>query len=342
MTASTTLTHSAGQTMSPRRVRLVLGGAVALLVVSALISPFLGAGVITAIDLAQAFAARDWDSPAGALALHVRLPRIVLAALIGAALGVAGNLMQLLTRNPLASPQTLGINGCAALAMVLAIVVDVPWDAGVLPAFIGAALGGAFIAFLSVGLARGTIVLALAGLALHLLSTALIEAVTVLNDAAVDVVFWLNGSLAGAQWSDVRIAAPGILLGIVLTLVFTRQVQALALGREVVLSLGQNYAATTAGVIALVVVLAGSCVAVAGPIGFIGLMIPHVVRAVIGKNLRWELPLCAIGGACLLLLADAAARVVLWPSETPVGILTALVGAPVFLLLARRVIKERS
>ncbi len=328
--------------MSVRRARRALTGLSLLLVGSAAASLLIGAGTITAQDILHALTSADLDSPAGALALYVRLPRVALAALIGAALGIAGNLMQLLTRNPLASPQTLGINGCAALAMVFAIVLDVPWDVGILPAFIGAALGAAFIALLSMGVARGTVVLALAGLALHLLTTAMVQAITVLNDAAVDVVFWLNGSLAGSQWMDVRAAAPGILIGIAVTLVYTRQVQALALGREVVLSLGQSYVRTTAGVTALVVVLAGSAVAVAGPIGFIGLVIPHLVRALIGKNPRWELPLCGLAGASLLLIADSASRVILWPSETPVGILTALVGAPAFLVLARRSIKERT
>lgn len=341
MTALVTRTRPAGRIDSARRVRLALAGFGLLLVAAAVTGLLVGAGAITSGHILRALSEADLESPAGALALHVRLPRVVLAALIGAALGIAGNLMQLLTRNPLASPQTLGINGCAALAMVLAIVLDVPWDAGVVPAFVGAAAGGAFIALLSMGVARGTIVLALAGLALHLLCTALIEAITVLNDAAVDVVFWLNGSLAGAQWGDVGVAAPGIVTGITATLLFNRHLQALAFGREVVLSLGQSYGLTTMGATALVVLLAGSCVAVAGPIGFVGLVVPHLVRAVIGKNPTWELPLCALAGASLLLLADAAARVVLWPSETPVGILTALVGAPAFLFLARRAIKER-
>lgn len=321
---------------------LLVGGALAAALLAAvLLSLLVGAGDVGPGSALRALLTGDLGSPAGEALLFVRLPRAVLGVLVGAALAVAGAVMQLVTRNPLASPQTLGVNGCAALAMVASIVVATPWDLGPVPAFAGAAVGGAVVLLLSAGGTRGPVVLALAGLALHLLATALVQAFTVLNDAAVDVVFWLNGSLAGAQWGEVRTALPFVVVGLAGVLAATGRLQALSLGPEVVTSLGQSYALTSAGAIGLVTVLAGTCVAVAGPIGFVGLIVPHIVRALVGRSPRWELALCALAGAALLVGADTGARLVRWPAETPVGVLTALVGAPVYLLLARRVVRGR-
>ncbi|MBF9336106.1 iron ABC transporter permease [Microbacterium lacticum] len=321
---------------------LLVGGALtAALLAAVLFSLLVGAGDVGPGSALRALLTGDLGSPTGEALLFVRLPRAVLGVLVGAALAVAGAVMQLVTRNPLASPQTLGVNGCAALATVASIVVATSWELGLVPAFVGAAVGGAVVLLLSAGGTRGPVVLALAGLALHLLATALVQAFTVLNDAAVDVVFWLNGSLAGAQWGEVRTALPFVVVGLVGVLAATGRLQALSLGPEVVTSLGQSYALTSAGAIGLVTVLAGICVAVAGPIGFIGLIVPHIVRALVGRSPRWELALCAITGAALLVGADTAARLVRWPAETPVGVLTALVGAPVYLLLARRVVRGR-
>lgn len=321
---------------------LLVGGALtAALLAAVLFSLLVGAGDVGPGSALRALLTGDLGSPTGEVLLFVRLPRAVLGVLVGAALAVAGAVMQLVTRNPLASPQTLGVNGCAALATVASIVVATSWELGLVPAFVGAAVGGAVVLLLSAGGTRGPVVLALAGLALHLLATALVQAFTVLNDAAVDVVFWLNGSLAGAQWGEVRTALPFVVVGLVGVLAATGRLQALSLGPEVVTSLGQSYALTSAGAIGLVTVLAGICVAVAGPIGFIGLIVPHIVRALVGRSPRWELALCAITGAALLVGADTAARLVRWPAETPVGVLTALVGAPVYLLLARGVVRGR-
>lgn len=283
----------------------------------------------------------------GDAVLYSRLPRAVLAVMIGAALAVAGAIMQLLTRNPLASPQTLGVNACAALAMVITTVSGpLPGLGGPVPAFLGAALGG--LLALSIGArgfgrsARGPLPLALAGMTIHLLCTALVEAVTVLNDAAVDVVFWLNGALSGAQWADVRTAGAGIVMGLVLAWGGSRSFQVAALGREGATALGRNHSAIVVVGGLTVVLLAGSAVAVAGPIGFVGLVVPHLVKLLVGHRPHGSLPLCAIGGAVLLVLADTAARLLRFPAETPVGVLTALLGAPLFLVLARRALRRTS
>lgn len=301
-------------------------------------SLFVGASSQAPSAIIQAIFAGDFRNPALETVLFVRLPRGVLAIVVGAALAVAGAIMQLVTRNPLASPQTLGVNATAALAMVITIVLGVNiGGTGMIPAFLGAFIGGIAVTLFSIVTRRGPVVLALAGMAVHLLCTALIQALAVLNERAVDVVFWMNGSVAGAQWDKVYVAAPMIGITLVVSFLFSRSIQALGLGREIATGLGLHYVRTMLAATVLVTMLAGTSVAVAGPIGFVGLVIPHVIRNIIGRAPAWEFPLCALAGALLLVLADIGARVIMWPTETPVGVLTALIGAPVFLLLARSV-----
>lgn len=306
-------------------------------------SLFVGASSQPPSAIIQAALAGDFRNHVLETVLYIRLPRGVLAALVGAALAVAGAIMQLVTRNPLASPQTLGINATAALAMVVTIVLGVNiGGTGAIPAFLGAFIGGIAVTIFSIVTSRGPVVLALAGMAVHLLCTALIQALAVLNERAVDVVFWMNGSVAGAQWDKVRLAGPILAATLLIVFVLSRSIQALGLGREIATGLGLNYVRTMFGATILVTMLAGTSVAVAGPIGFVGLIVPHVVRSIIGRAPAWEFPLCALAGALLLVLADIGARVVMWPTETPVGVLTALIGAPVFLLLARSVGMRKS
>ena len=306
-------------------------------------SLFVGASSQPPSAIIQAALAGDFRNHVLETVLYIRLPRGVLAALVGAALAVAGAIMQLVTRNPLASPQTLGINATAALAMVVTIVLGVNiGGTGAIPAFLGAFIGGIAVTIFSIVTSRGPVVLALAGMAVHLLCTALIQALAVLNERAVDVVFWMNGSVAGAQWDKVRLAGPILAVTLLIVFLLSRSIQALGLGREIATGLGLNYVRTMFGATILVTMLAGTSVAVAGPIGFVGLIVPHIVRSIIERAPAWEFPLCALAGALLLVLADIGARVVMWPTETPVGVLTALIGAPVFLLLARSVGRRKS
>lgn len=277
-----------------------------------------------------------------AIVLHARLPRTVLAILVGAALAVAGAIMQILTRNPLASPQTLGINGTAALAMVLSIVVVGPTAGlgGVSVALVGAMVGGTLVTVLSLRAGANPLIIALGGMALHLLCTALIQGLSVLNDAAVDVMFWLNGSVAGARWPDIRLALGFIAAGLIGALLFHSHIRLISLGAETVRSLGRNYTALAALCVGLVVLLAGASVSIAGPIGFLGLIVPHLVRHLVGSHGAWDFVLCAVLGAVMLVTADIGARLLAWPAETPVGVLTAFVGAIAFLVLAWRTARQ--
>jgi len=271
----------------------------------------------------------------------LRLPRALLAAIIGAGLAVAGAIMQAMTGNPLASPQTFGVNAGASLAVVAAIVLlpELPVPYYALMAFAGAVLGG--LAVFAMGSAGGMtpVKLALAGTAVHLFLSSLTEAFILFHQHSTDqVLFWLAGSLDGADWSDIRRVLPWAAAGLLLSFLMARSISIMKMGEDVARNLGQHVARVRAMCGLLVIVLAGSGVAVAGPIGFVGLMVPHLVRYAVGSQTRLYLPLTALAGALLLVLADILSRFIAYPYESPVGIVTALLGAPFFLYL---VSKER-
>ncbi|MEU8385042.1 iron ABC transporter permease, partial [Streptosporangium sp. NPDC048865] len=271
------------------------------------------------------------------LVVGVRLPRVVLAALVGASLAVAGLLAQSLTRNPLASAQTFGINAGAAVAIVATtIALGAGGAAGTAAAFAGAGAVGAVMWALSATTAIGTVGLALAGMSLQILLSALVQAILVMNNATQDIVFWLAGSVTGAQWPDVTLLLPFTLAGCVIAGLAHRRFGLLALDSATGEALGQNTRRVAGGAALLVVTLAGASVAVAGPIGFVGLIVPHIARTLVGGDFGRRLVLCVVGGALLLVVADLLARLVAFPGETPAGVVTAVVGAPAFLFLALR------
>lgn len=269
----------------------------------------------------------------------VRVPRAVIAAAVGAALAVAGALMQGLTRNPLASPGILGVNAGAALAVVLAVFLLRAGSLAVYAwvAFLGAGLAAAAVYLLG-SLGRGgptPLKLTVAGAALTALLSSLTTAVLILSQRTLDEIrFWLAGSVAGRDLPLFFQVAPYLALGLVVALLLGRQVTTLSLGEDVAKGLGQRTAWVKATAAGCVVLLAGGSVAVAGPIGFVGLVVPHVVRFFVGVDYRWILPYAALLGAVLLLLADVGARLVIKPQELPVGVMTALIGAPFFIYLA--------
>jgi iron complex transport system permease protein len=277
-------------------------------------------------------------SPDSALVWEVRLPRAVLALLVGANLAVAGVLIQTLTRNPLASPQTFGINAGASLAIVLCVIA-IPGLGGagtVWPAFLGAAAVGFAMWALSVSGAMNEMKLALSGISIQLVLAALVQAILIANNAAQDIVYWLAGSINGAQWGKVWIILPFTLIGGGIALISGSHFGVLALDETTVLSLGQNARRVGGLAACLIVVLAGSAVAVSGPIGFIGLLVPHIVRRLAGGDQLTLIALSAIAGPLLLNAADLLGRVAAFPAETPVGIVTALIGAPAFLVILWR------
>lgn len=272
---------------------------------------------------------------------EMRVPRTLLALLVGAALGVAGALIQALTRNPLADTGILGVGAGASFAVVVGVAF---FGVTALSEYLWFAFGGAIAvtvlvyALGSIGSIGATPVrLTLVGVALGALLGGFSSAITMLHpDSFEDMLRWSAGSLAGRGYSTLATVAVPIAAGLVLGLVSGRPLNAISLGDDLAKSLGANVVRTRVLVIVAVTLLAGAATAAAGPIGFVGLMVPHVVRWFTGPDQRWIIPFSAIAAALLLLASDVLGRILLAPQELEVGIVTAFLGAPVLIALARR------
>jgi iron complex transport system permease protein len=277
----------------------------------------------------------------GAAAVSVRIPRTLLAALGGAALGLSGAIMQGITRNPLADPGILGVNMGASLA----VVIGVAWfDMTSASAYIWTAIAGAGAAALFIytigSIGRGgpsPLKLSLAGAATSIAFSSLVIAVILpRNDIAGGIRSWQIGGVGGATFDRLSTVLPFLAVGFLVALLSARKLNSLALGDELAAGLGERVAFARAIAALGAVLLCGATTAVCGPIGFVGLVVPHVVRLLAGVDHRWLLPFSALGGACLLLTADVFGRIIARPAEIDVGILTALIGAPFFIWIVRR------
>ncbi|WP_419842036.1 FecCD family ABC transporter permease [Candidatus Poriferisodalis sp.] len=272
---------------------------------------------------------------------ELRVHRTVIGTLAGACLAVAGALTQGVTRNPLGAPGILGINAGAALAVVGAIyVVGITTPGGyVWFAFVGALAATLLVyAIASAGAGGATPVkLALAGAIITALAGSWTAALLLLDVATLDQArFWLAGSIAGRGTAEATLLMPVIGVSLVAALLIGRQVNALSMGAQLAAGLGQRVAAVRAVASVLVVALAGSAVALAGPVAFVGLAVPHIVRSVVGPDYRLIIGYSMLLGPCLLLGADVVGRVIVAPSELQVGIVSAALGAPFLVYLVRR------
>lgn len=325
---------------SVRRLWLGLPVGAALLGVCFWLSVTLGSADVPLETVWRSLVAFD-GSTEHLIIRTVRLPRSLLAIAVGSALAVAGALTQGLTRNPLAAPDLLGVEVGAALAMVLALYGGGTRSVGF--ALAGAAIAAATVYWLG-SLGRSGLTpmkLIIAGAALSYLLGSLTTGVLLVSQQTLDEIrFWLAGSLAGADLAALKLVLPYWGVGVLLALLLGRSLTLLALGEDVAQGLGLPTAWIKAGAALAVVLLAGSAVAVAGPIAFVGLVVPHGVRFWVGVDYRWIVPYTLLAGGILLLVADIAARLLLQPQELPVGIMTALVGAPCFLYLARSHVKR--
>ncbi|WP_372406660.1 FecCD family ABC transporter permease [Streptomyces luteireticuli] len=269
----------------------------------------------------------------------VRVPRTLLGLLAGAALGLAGTVMQALTRNPLADPGLFGISAGAAAAVVSGIgFLGVTSLTGyVWFAFLGAAVVSVVVHALGGSRGATPVRLALAGTAVTAVLNGYVYAVELTDSAALDRMrFWTVGSLASANATVVGQVAPFIGVGLVLALALARPLNAMALGDDQARALGTRLTATRVLGLAAVTLLCGAATAACGPVIFVGLMVPHAVRSFTGPDLRWVLPYAAVLAPVLLLATDILGRVVARPSELQVGVVTALVGGPMFIHLIRR------
>lgn len=322
------------------RVRTAwLGAVLALLALLCALSVAIGTREVSFADIVGGISGRVETVAEAAVA--VRLPRTLLALLSGAALGLAGAIMQGVTRNPLADPGILGVNMGASLAIVIGIV----WfgiataQAFIMVAIAGAG-GSAVFVYVVGSLGRGgatPLKLALAGAATSVAFSSLVIAVVLpRSDIAGGIRSWQIGGVGGATFERIEIVLPFLAAGFIISLLSARKLNSLALGDELAAGLGENVAVARAVASFGAILLCGAATAICGPIGFVGLVVPHLCRLLVGVDNRWLLPFSALGGACLLLAGDIVGRIVARPSELDVGIVTALVGAPFLIWIVRR------
>lgn len=269
--------------------------------------------------------------------MNIRLPRLITGMFVGMNLGVAGVLLQGILRNPMASPNIIGVNAGAGFGAILAMTI-LPQYASSVPlfAFLGALCATLLIYLLSCqsSAKSNPVYIVLAGIAVSNLLSALTSALMALNTDALDITYsWLLGNLSGRTWSAVSAIIPYSVVGLTLALIISPKINIFALGDEVASSLGVSVSTYRAFIMLIASILAGSAVSVAGTIGFVGLISPHIARLFVGNDHRFLVPLSAIFGGILLTLSDTVARTVFNPIELSVGIVTSILGAPFFLWL---------
>lgn len=321
-----------------RRIAATVIG-IGILALLSIASLFIGSGGFSIPEVWAALT-HDDGSTTALLVRDYRVPRTLLAIVVGIALGLSGAIIQAITRNPLADPGILGVNAGAYTAVVFAAAVLGP---SLTTGHVLVALAGALLAALIVygvgttGPAGGTPTkLVLTGVALGAVLTGLSFAVTLMHRDVFDRIrFWAAGSLQGRQFDTLWAVLPYIVVGIAIALLLPRALNALALGEDVAVALGSKPGRTKLVGVAAVTLLCGAATAAAGPIAFVGLMVPHAVRSIVGPDQRWIIPLSLIAAPILMLTSDIVGRVVV-ASELPVGVVTAFIGAPVLIALTRR------
>ena len=283
----------------------------------------------------------DWAATTDMIITGIRLPRILMAGIVGAALGTAGATYQGLFRNPLADPFLFGVAQGAALGAVIGFIL--PWTFGgnyLIPimAFAGAVIAVSVVYLISrVGKTVPMTTLILAGVAIGALLMSVTDYLTLLSaDKVRPILQWFMGNLSGSNWDQLRIVSPYVLVGLVVIFIFARPLNVMQLDEEQAQQLGVNVERTKIILLGASTLITAAAVCFVGTIGFVGIIVPHIVRLIWGPDHRLLLPLSAISGAILLILADTASRTLMAPSEIPVGVITAFLGAPFFLFLLRR------
>ena len=273
----------------------------------------------------------------------VRLPRVLLCILIGASMAISGLIMQNLTRNPLASPQILGINSGATLSVVV-IMVFFPllgYKAKILGAFLGAGVIGLFVHVIGTVKHLSPLKITLVGISIQLFLSSITKSIMLFNESKTsDLVFWMIGGVHHAQFIHIMAILPWFILSIILTILISNSMDTLKMGDSVAISLGENVTLTKTVATIVVILLSSSSVAIAGPISFVGLITPHIISKLGGRNFRQNFILCGIYGANLLLLSDIISKILKYPYESPVGIVTSFIGAVFYIFLANKEMKR--
>ena len=312
----------------------------ALLSIMVIFSISLGAKSIAFYKVADILLGNDPDSLEAAVILQ-RIPRSVFGILAGGALGISGALMQSITRNPIADPSILGVNTGASLFVVVGIAffnITVAYQY-IWLAIIGAGVTAVFVySVASMGKDGATpLKLALSGSAVSIVLGSLVSTIMLPNNRVMEAFrFWQVGSIGSATWENIMLISPFLIVGFIISMFISGYLNNLALGDEAATALGTNVVMTrTIGALSSVL-LCGATTALAGPIGFVGLIIPHIIRLIFGSEMSKMLPLSFLGSAILMLISDIIGRIISLPGETEVGIVTAVLGAPVFILAIRK------
>ncbi len=312
----------------------------ALLSIMAIFSISLGAKSIAFSKVIDVLLGNDPDSLEAAIILQ-RIPRTVFGILAGGALGISGALMQSITRNPIADPSILGVNTGASLFVVAGIAffnITVAYQY-IWLAIIGAGVTAVFVySVASMGKDGATpLKLALSGSAVSIVLGSLVSTIMLPNNRVMEAFrFWQVGSIGSATWESIMLISPFLIVGFIISMFISGYLNNLALGDEAATALGTNVVMTrTIGALSSVL-LCGATTALAGPIGFVGLIIPHIIRLIFGSEMSKMLPLSFLGSAILMLVSDIIGRIISLPGETEVGIVTAVIGAPVFILAIRK------
>ncbi|MDY7081781.1 MAG: vitamin B12 ABC transporter permease BtuC, partial [Halobacteria archaeon] len=273
------------------------------------------------------------------IVMRLRLPRIAVGAVVGFALGSAGAVMQGFFRNPMADPSIIGVSSGAAVGAVATIVLPLSLPFGLISAaFVGAVSTGFLVYLLATKNGRTSVAtLLLAGVAVQTFLGAVISFLLYRSDRSLrEAIYWLMGNLVGRDWEHVKLTLPVVFLGFIVLMAYSRDLNILLMGEEDAQSLGVEVERTKRVLLAVSSVVTAAAVAVAGVIGFVGLIVPHVMRLIVGPDHRILVPTSAIAGAVFLVAADSIARTALGAAELPVGIVTAFVGVPFFLYLLRQ------
>ncbi|OPH46913.1 ferrichrome ABC transporter permease [Paenibacillus ferrarius] len=323
-----------------------------IILIGGLAALFLGLAVSVSVGAADIKLSMVWEAifnfnqelTQHQIIRELRLPRALAGALVGIGFAISGAIMQGMTRNPLADPGLLGINAGSGfvLAICFAFFPGLPFQYLILFSFAGAAVGSGLVYGIS-SLAKGglsPVRLALAGAAVSALLLALSEGVAIYFHISQDLAFWYAGGVAGTKWLQIKIIWPWILAGIIGAIWLSRSITLLSLGDEIAAGLGQRTRWVKAAGMLLSLILAGTSVSAVGAVGFVGLVIPHMARSLVGVDYRWIIPCSAVLGALLMVVADIGARMINPPFETPIGALIALIGVPFFLYLARKERRE--
>ncbi|OPH53442.1 iron ABC transporter [Paenibacillus ferrarius] len=304
-----------------------------------LVAMVFGAADTTVKDVWQALAT-NLSGDTLTIIRELRLPREVAAIFVGAALAVSGAIMQGITRNPLADPGLLGLTAGAnaALAFTIAFMPSTNYFGIMIVCFIGAAIGAVMVFGIGAMKKGGfsPLRIVLAGAAVSAFLYAVAEGIGLSFKISKEVSMWTAGGLVGTSWGQLQIIVPFIIVGTLIALFLSRQLTVLSLSEEVALGLGQKTVQIKATLFIVIILLAGASVALVGNMAFIGLMIPHIVRAIVGTDYRFIIPMSAILGAAFMLLADTLGRTIHAPYETPVAAIVAMLGLPFFLFIVRR------